>query len=228
MTPVAVVIPAGGSGKRMGGEAPKQWLVHRGKSLLEWSLLPFLELGSRLNCIVVPLPKNIFEHPPEWLLAMADRVILCEGGETRQDSVHEGFYQLVLRGLQGSIWLVHDAARPLLDPRDLNRLIDKIEHTQDGALLALPVRDTIKRSNREGEVVGTVDRSLLWQAQTPQGGPGHKLWAASLKAKSEQRSVTDDATLLEQSGHRIHLVEGHPLNFKITHPQDWELFQRLA
>ena len=195
--------------------------------MLEWSLLPFLSLGKRLQTLVVPLPKNVFENPPAWLLALADRVILCEGGATRQDSVHAGFEQLICRGFEDSIWLVHDAARPLLDQQDLNRLIEKIELTQEGALLALPVRDTIKRSNPENEIVGTLDRSQLWQAQTPQGGPGRKLWEASLKAQQLKWSVTDDASLLEQSGHRVHLVEGHPLNFKITHPQDWELFQKL-
>lgn len=225
---VAVVIPAGGSGSRMGIDAPKQLMMHRGKSLLEWSLLPFLSLGSRLDCIVVALPKNIFEDPPAWLLELSQQVILCVGGKTRQDSVHEGFYQLVLRGLQGSIWLVHDAARPLLEAQDLNRLIDKIESTQEGALLALPVRDTIKRANSHSEIVATVDRNLLWQAQTPQGGLGHQLWKASLSAKKDGRPVTDDAALMEQVGQRVHLVEGHPLNFKITHPHDWELFQRLV
>jgi 2-C-methyl-D-erythritol 4-phosphate cytidylyltransferase len=224
---VAVVIPAGGSGQRMGSQGPKQMMMHRGKSMLEWSLLPFLSLGKHLECIVIPLPKPVFEHPPAWLLELSDRVVLCVGGATRQQSVHEGFKQLMARGLDSCIWLVHDAARPLLAQKDLTRLVEKIESTGEGGLLALPVRDTLKREHQNGQVLETLDRRYLWQAQTPQGGPGEKLWAASSKAVAENQSVTDDASLLELAGHTVHLVEGNPLNFKVTHPQDWELFQRL-
>lgn len=210
----------------MGSDQPKQFLEHRGKSMLQWSIEACLALDQQLKALVLPLPSSFFSSPPPWLNSLDPRIHLCLGGNSRQSSVHKGFELLKQLGHERGIWLVHDAARPNLLSSDLERLLDKIASTGQGALLANPVRDTIKRE-RDGLVDNTVDRKQLWAAQTPQGAPASMMWNASLKAMSENWSVTDDASLLEQNKVPVHLVEGDPCNFKVTSPSDWEHFCRL-
>jgi 2-C-methyl-D-erythritol 4-phosphate cytidylyltransferase len=224
---VSIVIPAGGLGLRMGAGEPKQLQVHLGKTMLEWSLDPFLALGSRLGKVVIPLAKEIHQQRPTFMDRWPSTVHTCVGGVTRQESVHRGFQVLLDLGASEDLWLVHDAARPMLSQEDLLRLIDKIEESSDGALLATPVRDTLKRSNGDAQVEGTVDRACLWQAQTPQGAPGPLLWDASCRGLKEQWEVTDDASLLEQSGVPVHLVQSQNVNFKVTLPEDWDGFTAM-
>jgi 2-C-methyl-D-erythritol 4-phosphate cytidylyltransferase len=211
----------------MGAGEPKQLQVHLGKTMLEWSLMPFLALSQRLGKIVIPLAKEIYDHPPEFIQHLPSSVETCIGGASRQESVHRGFEALLELGCSEDLWLVHDAARPMLSEQDLARLINKIEENHEGALLATPVRDTLKRSNDQTQVDGTVDRSLLWQAQTPQGAPGPMLWEASCRGLNEKWVVTDDASLLEQSGVPVHLVQSQQVNFKVTLPEDWQSFTAL-
>ena len=225
--PVSIVIPAGGLGLRMGAGEPKQLQVHLGKTMLEWSLKPFLNLGERLGRIVIPLAQEIMDEPPAFMENLPEIVHVCLGGSTRQESVHSGFQTLLDLGASDDLWLVHDAARPMLTQGDLLRLIDKIEESNQGALLATPVRDTLKSSKDHGLVEKTVDRASLWQAQTPQGAPGPLLWEASCRGFKEKWSVTDDASLLEQSGTPVHLVQSQHVNFKVTLPEDWDCFTAM-
>ena len=211
----------------MGAGEPKQLQVHKGKTMLEWSLEPFLALGDRLGRVVIPLAREIHERPPAFMSQLPPVVHLCVGGNTRQESVHFGFEKLMSLGAREDLWLVHDAARPMLNREDLWRLIEKIEASQQGALLATPVRDTLKCSYGDGLVEKTVDRAPLWQAQTPQGAPGPLLWDASCRGLKEKWSVTDDASLLEQSGIPVHLVQSQHVNFKVTLPEDWHCFTAM-
>lgn len=194
--------------------------------MLQWSVEACLALGPQLKAIVLPLPSTHIASPPSWLRSLDQRIHWCCGGATRQESVHKGFECLKELGQDRGIWLVHDAARPGLRNSDLRRLLDKIASTGQGALLASPVRDTIKRE-QHGVVNNTVDRAKLWAAQTPQGAPVSLMWSSSARALSENWSVTDDASLLEQNNIPVHLVEGDPCNFKVTSPHDWEHFCRL-
>lgn len=228
---ISVVIPAGGLGLRMGAGQPKQLQVHLGKTMLEWSLLPFLNLGKRLGYLVVPLAAEILKDPPQFMLDLLksypQKICLCEGGATRQESVHAGFEVLKEKGCLEHWWLIHDAARPLLSPRDLEQLMVVLEETRQGAMLATPVRDTIKKSAAVSRVLETVDRSNLWQAQTPQGAFGRTMYESSLRGLREHWSVTDDASLLEQAGIPVHLVQSRDVNFKVTLPEDWRMFCAL-
>lgn len=196
--------------------------------MLQWSLEAFFGLGERLGEVVVPLAREILDAPPDFLKTLPKSVHLCEGGATRQRSVHAGLELLRSLGRGSDMILVHDAARPLLSQGDLRHLIEVIETSGEGALLATPVRDTIKRSVDGSSVKETVDRSPLWQAQTPQGAPGELLWRASCRALEKEWQVTDDASLLEQDGVKVHLVQSKDPNFKVTLPEDWVLFTQMS
>jgi len=148
---------------------------------------------------------------------LAERVtVLCSGGATRQQSVLNGL-QAVRAQLTDQDWvLVHDAARPGLTPALVDRLIGEVRNDPVGGLLALPVVDTLKRSDGEGRAEATVPRSGLWVAQTPQMFP----YALLRRALEQASDVTDEASAVEALGLKPKLVEGSPRNFKVTLPYD--------
>ena len=221
------VVPAGGIGARMGAEGPKQLMTHQGKSLLEWTLDALAQTEAPLGPIAVPLPASVLADPPPFMRHLAKNIHLIEGGQTRQESVLKGLRFLQALNLNNPICLVHDAARPLVPFDDLLSMVNKINLTQEGACLVSPVRDTLKRGGEKGCIDATVDRSNLWHALTPQGAHLNTLLEASEHAWSDQHPVTDDASILEYYGIPVHLVQGDPLNVKITHPGDWKLFTHL-
>ncbi len=222
---VAVVIPAAGRGERFG--SPKQFQTHLGWSLLRWALEPFLGLGDSLVAMAVALPPGETARGLEDL-AGHPRLHTCTGGASRQESVRLGLKLIAGELRPDDVVLVHDAARPLLSGVDLRRIAELIARTGAGALLAVPVRDTLKRAGGNGLVEETVPRSGLYQAQTPQGAPAHLLIEAHDRALRAGLHATDDAAVLEAAGIPVHIVEGDPLNFKITGETDWKLFTALA
>ena len=221
------VVPAGGVGARMGEGNPKQLMEHQGKTLLEWTLSALCGNAAPISPIVIPLPPSILENPPSFFKTLKKDIHLIEGGATRQESVLLGLKALNAMGLDNPVCLVHDAARPMINDEDLRSITQKIEETKEGACLVSPVRDTLKRGKTKGTIENTVDRSNLWHALTPQGSHLNLLLEASEKAWSDAHPVTDDASILEYYGSPVHLVEGDPLNMKVTHPGDWKLFTRL-
>jgi len=229
MTPLAcAVVPAGGSGSRMGHSGPKQLMVHRGKTLLEWTLKALTDGQALLSPIVVPLPASVLANLPPFLQGAGNNLHLVEGGATRQESVLLGLRHLKTLGLGNPVCLVHDAARPLVSGGDLRSMARKISETREGACLVCPVRDTLKRGGHNGLIDTTVDRSNLFHALTPQGAHLDLLLEASEKAWAKRHPVTDDASILEYCNIPVHLVEGDPQNIKITHPGDWKLFTSLV
>lgn len=224
---ITLVIPAAGSGLRLDPKNPKQFLEHRGLKTLEWTLKAFEPIAQRLKKVIICLPEAYvnrieLQHP------LSD-VSQTLGGETRQESVYLGLQYLAKQDvLNNSHCLVHDAARPLLSSKDLNQLIDTLDKNNEAALLATPVKDTLKRSTPNQSVETTVDRANLWQAQTPQAAPGEIMLAAYKKAMEQGWQVTDDASILEQAGYPVHLVPSSDPNFKITQNQDWEIFKKLV
>ena len=161
------VIPAAGSGRRMGTEAPKQYLKLAGATVLEHSLKPFLD-HPRIEGVVVVLAAD----DSSWeTLACAGHsaIVRARGGKKRADSVLNGLEALSSRAHAADWVLVHDAARPCLAREDLDRLIGGLYDDSVGGLLAVPLGDTLKRSDAAAEVVvGTLARDGLWRAQTPQ------------------------------------------------------------
>lgn len=220
------VVPAAGAGQRFGGERAKQYLQVNGRCVLRWAVEALLGVAS-IQRIVVALASTD-EIGPALGLAEHPRIITCIGGATRAESVLNSLRQLAEQGvgLQQPV-LVHDAARPCVTPPEIERLIVEVGDCADGGLLAMPVRDTLKRVDSEGRVAVTVDRHGLWQALTPQLFPLGRLCGALEQAAAEGVEVTDEAQALEHIGGRPQLVEGALHNIKLTHPSDQGLIERI-
>ncbi|MEO4046249.1 2-C-methyl-D-erythritol 4-phosphate cytidylyltransferase [Pseudomonas sp. CAU 1711] len=219
--PFWVVIPAAGIGSRMRADRPKQYLQLAGKTILEHTLDCFLD-HPRLRGLVLSLAAD----DPYWpaLPCAADtRIRRAEGGAERADSVLAGLLRLRELGAQADDWvLVHDAARPNLARGDLDLLLGELAGDPVGGLLAVPARDTLKRAGADGRVAETVDRSLIWQAYTPQMFRLAELQGALVGALAAGAAVTDEASALEWAGQAPKLVEGRADNLKITRPEDLE------
>ena len=226
------VIPAAGSGTRMMSAVPKQYLALHGESMLLRSCRTLVS-NPDIDGVVVVLAKNDqgFAELPEDIRS---KVITTTGGVTRADSVAEGVREVVKRSGGESWALVHDAARPLLSTRDLVNLVSQVTQAKaGGGLLASPVHDTLKRdgsgsapsssANREQTVHTTVDRTSLWQAQTPQMFRAGALLDALLDAQENEFPVTDEASAMERVGMNPLLVQAMDPNFKITRSADLEL-----
>ena len=223
-----VVIPAAGIGSRMRADRPKQYLQLTGRTILEHTLDCFLD-HPRLRGLVLSLAAD----DPWWpaLPCASDlRIQRAEGGAERADSVLSGLLRLLELGAQADDWvLVHDAARPNLARSDLDRLLAELADDPVGGLLAVPARDTLKRAGADGRVLETVDRSLIWQAYTPQMFRFATLHRALADALVAGVTITDEASALEWAGQAPRLVEGRADNLKITRPEDLEwLRQRWA
>ena len=215
------VIPAAGIGARMGGSVPKQYLKIKGKTILEHTLEKFCDYPGIKEIMVA-----IGEDDKYWSgLSIATHAKLKQipGGIERSDSVLNGV-QALARIADPDDWvLVHDAVRPCIRKSDIDKLISEASDHPAGGILALPVRDTIKKCDQKNSIESTVDRTGLWQAQTPQMFRIAMLQTALQECKSKNVPVTDEAQAIEFCGHHPLLVEGHPENIKVTHYDDFAL-----
>lgn len=218
---LVAIVPAAGVGRRMQLDHPKQYLRIGDRTVLEHTLQRLLALPQVERAIVA-----ISDGDPyfgELELAGDARVDRVAGGEERADSVLNG---LKLAQQQGYQWaLVHDAARPCVREADIQQLIDCVlaSPERQGGLLAMPVRDTMKRAGSDRRVCRTEDRDNLWHALTPQLFPVDELLKAISLALSQGQAVTDEASAMELQGGQPLLVEGHGDNIKITRPADLPL-----
>lgn len=212
------VIPAAGGGSRMGMARPKQYLPLRGRTLLEWSLAPFLDCGW-IDGVVLVLARSDsdFARLP---VARHPKIVTTQGGAARAESVLAGLDAVALAtaGFADINVLVHDAARPCLDWADLDRLRDEADD-EHGGLLALPMADTLKLA-RQNKVASTVDRSQYWRAQTPQLFRLALLTRALRQAAELKLDITDEASAMENAGFAPRLVRGRESNLKVTYPED--------
>lgn len=211
------LIPAAGVGARMGGTIPKQYAPLAGKPMLQHVLDTFAAaVQVERTYVVVSAGDGYIDSltlPPRC------QVLRC-GGDTRQASVTNGL-QAIAGETDPDDWvLVHDAARPGLTVELIDKLIAFIKDDPVGGLLAMPVVDTIKRSNGHSHVVQTVARELLWSAQTPQMFRHRTLLDALTAAVSRGVDITDEASAIEAAGLQPKLVEGSARNFKVTLPED--------
>lgn len=227
------LVPAAGTGTRMGAEVPKQYLEIAGQPLIAYVLSRFgasrdiatvtvcLAPGDRRGEAVVEAFQEAF---PETVC----RVV--PGGAERCHSVLNGLVAIALEESDQDWVLVHDAARPCLTDADLARLIGALEHDDVGGILATPVRDTLKRAEAEASntpaIAATVSREGLWQALTPQMFRVGKLKAALEQALAAGSLVTDEAQAMELAGFRPRLVAGRTDNIKVTLPEDLEFAAR--
>lgn len=222
---VWAVVPAAGVGRRFGGDRPKQYLEVQGKPLLVHALDALLR-HPRVAGAVVALAESDGLWPG-WTERQGKPVVRCIGGGERADSVLAALRALSGKASDQTLVLVHDAARPNLALDDLDRLIQTADAHPDGAILAAPVRDTLKRSDADARIVGTEPREALWRALTPQAFRRGALTHALEAARQAGIVPTDEAMAMERMGLRPHLVEGRDDNIKVTTPSDRALVEFL-
>ena len=215
---VAALVLAAGRGERLGGDIPKAFVPALGKALVVRSIEAIARVPE-VDCVIpVVAPADLERFSRfEWA-SIPELAAPVAGGEERQHSVAAGLAALPAGT---TLVAVHDAARCLVDPEDVSRVI-RAAAESGAAILAQPLRDTLKRV-RSGEIIETPERSEWWAAQTPQVFRVELLREALAKAEADGILGTDDAQLVERLGAPVKVVEGSPRNFKITLPGDLEI-----
>lgn len=216
-----VIIPAAGVGKRMESDMPKQYLTLNGKTIIEHTLDVFDKHDS-ISDIVVAISKGD-EYWSSLNINLSKPLHAANGGRERCDSVLNALTFIENKVSDNDWVLVHDAARPCLRNEDLTLLLDTLKEHEVGGILAIPVRDTMKRSTDENVITGTVERENLWHALTPQMFRFSMIKDALETALNKNEVITDEASAIELAGYQPVLVEGHADNLKITRPEDLAL-----
>lgn len=216
---VAAIIPAAGSGERLGAAMPKAFVEVAGQTLLKRSAIAMARVA---DVVVVAVPSDQIEHASAELVDVAAEVHVVAGGAERQDSVAAG---LAVIPDDVAYVLVHDAARPFVPQSVSQSVVDALRAGKQAVVPTLPVIDTMKRVNAEGTVVGTVDRTTLRRIQTPQGFTRDIMNRAYA---DPTHIATDDSGLVEAMGIEVITVPGDERAFKITTPADLETANRLA
>jgi 2-C-methyl-D-erythritol 4-phosphate cytidylyltransferase len=218
------LVPCAGVGERAGQPLPKQYAAVAGRAMVAHTLQALGRVARLKATLVVLAPGDAwFEAEVPAFHGEAAWVSRC-GGATRAASVAAGLHELRHRGARDTDWvLVHDAARCLLQPDWVDRLIDACQGDAVGGLLALPLADTLKQA-QDGRVAQTLQRSDKWAAQTPQMFRVGLLQRALAQAGP---GVTDEASAIEALGHAPLLVPGELENFKLTWPQELALAARV-
>ena len=215
------LVPAAGSGSRMGGALPKQYLPLAGKPMIYHALTTLCACPEIGTVFVVLAPDDEYFRTYDWSHCGGKLEPLYCGGATRAESVTNG---LMASEIEPDDWvLVHDAARPCLTQAHLARLIAELRDDEVGGILAVPVADTLKRADASRRIARTEDRNGLWQAQTPQMFRSGLL----LQALRTAPQVTDEASAVEALGLHPKLVESETTNFKVTYPHDVRLAELL-
>ena len=220
---VGVVIVAGGSGSRLGAAEPKAFVRVAGRTLLSYAVERVAQVPGLASLVMVAPATHLDAARADLIpLASADLVAVgarsadaavVAGGAERSDSVRIGLERL---DPACDLIVIHDAARCLTPAAVFERVIAAVRGGAAGAVPGLPVVDTIKVVDGEGVITGTPDRATLWAVQTPQGFDATVLRTAYASGLT----ATDDAALVEAIGHHVRVVEGDPLAFKITTPDD--------
>lgn len=214
------IVPAAGSGSRMGTSGPKQYLPLLGKPLIHHSLAVLCEQPQIDKVFVVLSIDDADWRRHDWSGLGPKLTPLFCGGATRADSVLGGLRAISGEAAQSDWVLVHDAARPCLAPWHVDKLLRDLAQEEVGGLLAIPVADTLKRADERGHhVAHTVPRNSLWQAQTPQ----MFRYIMLRRALEEADDVTDEASAIEAAGLHPRLIASDSTNIKVTFPLDLHL-----
>jgi 2-C-methyl-D-erythritol 4-phosphate cytidylyltransferase len=206
---VVGIIPAGGSGERLGADRPKAFVVCAGRPLLEWSLEAMRGVCDR---VIVAAPHG-WDGPEDFV----------RGGDSRSASVSNA----LAAAPEASVAVVHDAARPLVTRELIERCLAALEPGVDAAIAAAPMSDTVKEAGPDGRVLRTLDRSSLWAAQTPQVFRAEALREALNRDAAALAAATDDASLVEDLGGTVRVVEAPPENIKVTRESDLRIVEAL-
>jgi len=215
---VGVVIVAAGAGARLGAGMPKAFVEVGGRSLLSYAVERAAAVAD-LAALVIVVAERVLAHrawPADVEAVLPAGARWVAGGAERSDSVRAGL--ATLGGDAGDVVLIHDAARAFTPTSVFDDVVGPVRAGAVGAVPGLPVVDTIKTVDAHGVITGTPDRSVLRAVQTPQGFRAEVLRAAYASGLD----ATDDAALVELAGHHVVVVDGHPLAFKVTTPEDLE------
>jgi len=218
---VLAIIPAAGSGTRIGGEIKKQFLPLKGKPIIVHTLQQF-EHCPEIDEVTMAIPESALSDMEavvvRYRLHKVSKIII--GGNKRQDSVGNVLERLTLKDTD--VVLVHDAVRPFIETKRITHLV-RVCKEHDTAVLAVQPKDTIRRSTGGGFFDKTLDRTSLWLVQTPQAFRAKILVKAFEKAKKDKFYSTDEAALVERLGVKVRIVEGNYDNIKITTPEDLDM-----
>lgn len=231
---VWAIVPAAGIGQRMKTTLPKQYLKLHEKTVLEHTLHALAQ-HSKIQQIMVCLnPQDTFWSELSLSQTMSIRSVDIQttaGGETRAQSVLNGLQAIKDQASADDWVLVHDAARPCVSLTSLNKLVTELQYDSVGGLLAIPSKDTLKQAviDDDGSVraAETLDRNVVWRAQTPQMFRYGLLKQGLQAALKQSFEVTDEASAIEYLGYQARLIEGEENNFKITTPDDLVLAEKL-
>ena len=216
---VYAVIVAAGRAERFGGTVPKQFREVCGRPLLSWTISRFEEAASIDKIVVVASEENLLYTNNSVVnpygFKKVEKVVI--GGELRPQSVLNGLKALPL---STDMVAIHDGARPLVNPEDIDRVVE-LAVKDKAAMLASPATDTIKRV-KDGYIISTVERRALYYAQTPQVFQYDLIMAAYEKYAGDNE-VTDDAMLVEKMGFKVRVVEPRTANIKVTTPDDLQI-----
>ena len=208
----------------MGAEYPKQYISLKGKTIIEWTLELFLSMDEISGVVV-----SVRADDQRWSqnrYSRHSKVVAVYGGKERSDSVLSAVDWVYEHQSRNAWVMVHDVVRPCVRKEDLQRLVSHCLVTSRPSILAVPVSDTIKKVD-DGLIIDTVDRSCLWQAQTPQMFPVEALKLAFEQVIQADITVTDDASVMEFAGIGVDIVQGHRDNIKVTTPEDLELVEMI-
>lgn len=223
--PLWVIIPAAGVGQRMLADCPKQYLSLAGESILDRTIAIFIDHPLIAGVAVGISEEDAYWSESKWYQDAS--VHTFSGGKERSDTVQKGLQWLLdMTGIKDQEVLVHDAARPLLSQKTLDKIIN--HHSPQGSLLAMPARDTVKLQQPEIKAVEkTLDRNLIWLAQTPQKFSLDLLLKALKQAKIANTMVTDECSAMESIGYYPDFLIGESSNIKVTLPEDLLIAEAL-
>tara|TARA_Y100000741_G_scaffold275303_1_gene215217 strand:- start:461 stop:1153 length:693 start_codon:yes stop_codon:yes gene_type:complete len=213
-----VIIPAAGTGQRMGGAIPKQYVSVCGKTVIEHTIDNFID-RKEIESICVSISKSD-KYWSTLPISKNKKIITTVGGSERYQSVYNGLSAIKDEADNDDWVLVHDAVRPCLTKSVIDRLITEISSDVVGGILALPCTETMKRINDRNQIKETVNRESVWRAQTPQMFKYGKLFSAIKKVIDENIFITDEAMAMEFSNYKPVVILGDENNIKITHKID--------
>ncbi|MFV5491922.1 2-C-methyl-D-erythritol 4-phosphate cytidylyltransferase [Acinetobacter sp. ASP199] len=214
------IIPAAGSGSRFSKTELKQYQMIQERTVLEHTVARLNQLPLTGYVLAIGSQDDVAKT---LAFSNQDKAHFCTGGTERVNSVLNALTYLSEITSEEDWVLVHDAARPCVSQNALTDLVNTATETDQAAILAIPVRDTLKRVVQGHDIETTVDRSTLWQAQTPQMAKLGQLKRAIEQALQDGATITDEASALEHVGDSVRVVQGRSDNLKITYPDDLEL-----
>jgi len=219
-TKLWVILPAAGSGSRFSKTELKQYQMIQERTVLEHTVARLNQLPLAGYVLAIGEQDNVAKMLP---FSSQEKAHFCLGGAERVNSVLNALNYLSQIASEDEWVLVHDAARPCVGLDCLQQLVNTAITNDQAAILAIPVRDTLKRVVTNFDIEETVDRSMLWQAQTPQMAKLGVLKRAIEQALQDGATITDEASALEHIGEQVSVVQGRSDNIKITYPDDLEL-----